>query len=73
MEQVNLFSGYARKINKEEVETHIDKLVQNLQVFYDVKIGEIVYQYSTDSTNPDSLLKAYKEVNNFINSNIKSK
>ena len=59
-EQINLFSGYARKLHKDETITKIDKIVENMQVFYDVKMGEIVYQYSSDSTNPDSLTKTLK-------------
>ena len=44
-----------------------------MQVFYDVKMGEIVYQYSSDSTNPDSLTKTLKEVKDFLNESIKVK
>ena len=72
-EQINLFSGYARKLYKDETITKIDKIVENMQVFYDVKMGEIVYQYSSDSTNPDSLTKTLKEVKDFLNESIKVK
>lgn len=39
MEQVNLFSGYTRKLCKDGTITKIDKVVENMQVFYDVKVG----------------------------------
>jgi len=39
MEQVNLFSGYVRTINKDETSIKIDKILENMQVNYDVKIG----------------------------------
>jgi hypothetical protein len=47
MEQINLFSGYVRELKKDETAIKIDKVLENMQVNYDVRVGEIIYHYNS--------------------------
>lgn len=37
-----------------------------MEVAYDVKVGEIAFQYSSDETAPDNLSKAIRDVKTFL-------
>lgn len=63
MQQVNVFSGYTRNLMKEETVYKVDKIIQRMQVFYDVKVGEILYQYSTKMISADQLQTGVQKVN----------
>jgi hypothetical protein len=73
MEQINLFSGYTRKLNKEDSTVKVDRVLEQMQVNYDIRIGEILYQYSSDSTTPDCVPKTIKEIRSFLEGKIKVK
>lgn len=44
-----MFSGFVRKVQKEENIVKTDKIIEQIQVEYNLKVGKVIYQYSSEA------------------------